>query len=801
MQQERNGLTAAAGPPLIPSREWFEMEEPQEPTGWTVTADGQVFGHAALWDTCHTGKPGRCVTPPKSRSQYAFYQTGLTEVDDGELIPTGRITLGTGHASLTASPAATAEHYDNTGAVVADVTIRDGRHGIWVSGALRPNVPPERIRELRGASLSGDWRSIRGKLEMLGLLAVNVPGFPVPRAMTASGEGDEILALVAAGVLCADDDGTLKVLQGDTENDEEIDEEFKALYASMKQRSEKVMSRKEKVATVMREFKAGKLKSSSGDKVTDRKQALAIALSEARSLRAAAPGDPGEAGKVHGGGGTVSGDLMQGDDLTAAGARRFDPGKHPREPKGTKKGGQWAVKTVNREGVRSTTEWGTQEQAEFDYKGVRDRTPFVEKGQLVNPAGETVSKFDRYEGARGGDHIVLDAAERDRRSRESAEAYEAELRSDPSTDPALDTAADRRRRSEARQAERYGTPDIAQEDFYSGLPDHTLALILKTPPKDANERAIHKIVKAEMDKRAQGMIDSFLGDLKAAAEPECTERSEPHPFDITPASALTASVRAKLAAQGVALPDGSLPIRQRYDLPAAITAAATEEQRAWVAQRAAELGAIHDLPATWDVESLLAAGTFDETKHPRHSKGSDKGGEFAPKGTSKIAPRPDEAGAGVEHRRTMGGKLVQGPGGKMMSRTEAGELLDKEREGEKFDIDKERANIERRVKEGALTTSEGQELTERAWEKHQRDKAVGSPSDLNYAEDAPPEGWGERDLAIQEAADGAAMVQSSTEIGSKYNLSTEEAAEAWRRAQARFKSEGRAVDLTDQYDI
>ena len=38
---------------------------------------------------------------------------------------------------------------------------------------------------------------------------------------------------------------------------------------------------KEKIATVMREFKEGTLRSSSGRKVRDRKQALAIALSEA----------------------------------------------------------------------------------------------------------------------------------------------------------------------------------------------------------------------------------------------------------------------------------------------------------------------------------------------------------------------------------------------------------------------------------------------------------------------------------------------------------------------------------------
>ena len=36
-----------------------------------------------------------------------------------------------------------------------------------------------------------------------------------------------------------------------------------------------------KVAKVMREYKAGKLKSSSGDKVTSHDQAVAIAMSEA----------------------------------------------------------------------------------------------------------------------------------------------------------------------------------------------------------------------------------------------------------------------------------------------------------------------------------------------------------------------------------------------------------------------------------------------------------------------------------------------------------------------------------------
>lgn len=42
--------------------------------------------------------------------------------------------------------------------------------------------------------------------------------------------------------------------------------------------------KKEKIRTVMREYKQGKLKSSSGQKVKNRKQALAIAFSEAERL-------------------------------------------------------------------------------------------------------------------------------------------------------------------------------------------------------------------------------------------------------------------------------------------------------------------------------------------------------------------------------------------------------------------------------------------------------------------------------------------------------------------------------------
>jgi len=47
-----------------------------------------------------------------------------------------------------------------------------------------------------------------------------------------------------------------------------------------------------KVGTVMHEFKEGKLKSSSGQKVTNPKQAIAIGLSEARAEGDEVPAKP-----------------------------------------------------------------------------------------------------------------------------------------------------------------------------------------------------------------------------------------------------------------------------------------------------------------------------------------------------------------------------------------------------------------------------------------------------------------------------------------------------------------------------
>lgn len=183
--------------PVIPPREWFDKPSLDGPTPLTVTDDGKVFGHIAAWSSGHINPRLNGINPPRSKSGYSYFHTGVLRTEEGD-VPVGQLTLAGGHAGLEASAAEAVKHYDDTGSAVADVHAGEDEFGIWVSGALRPGVTPEQVRAFRASAPSGDWRPIRGALELVAVCQVNVPGFPIARAFVASGE---MTALVAAGAL------------------------------------------------------------------------------------------------------------------------------------------------------------------------------------------------------------------------------------------------------------------------------------------------------------------------------------------------------------------------------------------------------------------------------------------------------------------------------------------------------------------------------------------------------------------------------------------------------------------------
>jgi hypothetical protein len=188
------GMIAGAIP-VNPPTEWFNNPQLTGPTPLTVDDDGRVFGHIAAWHVDHIGMTAG-TKPPRSRSKYAYFHTGVVRTDNGTDVPVGQLTLAGGHAGLEASASEAVRHYDDTASAIADVHAGEDAYGIWVAGSVRPGSTPEQIRALRASAPSGDWRPIKNSLELVAVCQVNVPGFPIARARVASGQ---VMALVAAG--------------------------------------------------------------------------------------------------------------------------------------------------------------------------------------------------------------------------------------------------------------------------------------------------------------------------------------------------------------------------------------------------------------------------------------------------------------------------------------------------------------------------------------------------------------------------------------------------------------------------
>lgn len=200
-KQSADALIAAAAP-MEPPVSWFSDPKFSDYHPLKVTPEGQVYGHIAQWGACHLSHAshGQCVSPPHSATGYAHFHYGAVLTQEGSEVAVGHLTLDTRHAGGDLSPAATLSHYEDTGTVIADVRAGEDAWGIWVAGAIRPTATAAQVRALRAAPISGDWRRIGGNLELVAALAVNVPGFGIPRPAGLVA-GGVVQSLVAAGML------------------------------------------------------------------------------------------------------------------------------------------------------------------------------------------------------------------------------------------------------------------------------------------------------------------------------------------------------------------------------------------------------------------------------------------------------------------------------------------------------------------------------------------------------------------------------------------------------------------------
>lgn len=187
-----------------PPKAWFTMPEPefgdpllvqQDLAGerWgvplTITEEGHVFGHLALWGECLRGRTQVCIEPPDSAAAYAEFMVASTRTAEGELVATGAIVVGCPHypvAGDRSNPQLVRDYYADAGLGWADVRASSGAFGPWITGRVRPDVTPAQLSVIQSVPPSGDWTMANGHLELCAILSVNKPGFPVRREAIAA---------------------------------------------------------------------------------------------------------------------------------------------------------------------------------------------------------------------------------------------------------------------------------------------------------------------------------------------------------------------------------------------------------------------------------------------------------------------------------------------------------------------------------------------------------------------------------------------------------------------------------------
>lgn len=187
----------ASGAPIVRPAAWFTNPGLDGPTPLQIDGD-HIWGHIGTWGVCHVGIAGVCQPPPRG-VEYSWFMQGQVETDAGN-VRTGTYSFHANHASVSRGMTAgsAADHYANSALGGADVVVGEDSHGVWINGAVRPSLTPEQRVELLASKPSGDWREMRGRTALMGIHAVNQPGFPIPQTLVASAADGTIVRLQGA---------------------------------------------------------------------------------------------------------------------------------------------------------------------------------------------------------------------------------------------------------------------------------------------------------------------------------------------------------------------------------------------------------------------------------------------------------------------------------------------------------------------------------------------------------------------------------------------------------------------------
>lgn len=81
------GEELVASGALLAAFDDFYMPEADAPTKVVVDADGRVYGHLALWESCHDGFADKCMRVPRPMDGYASFNKAGVLTDRGRSRP------------------------------------------------------------------------------------------------------------------------------------------------------------------------------------------------------------------------------------------------------------------------------------------------------------------------------------------------------------------------------------------------------------------------------------------------------------------------------------------------------------------------------------------------------------------------------------------------------------------------------------------------------------------------------------------------------------------------------------------
>jgi hypothetical protein len=209
-------VTAGAGYtitlPDLPKREWFDEPDCDPSYQLIVTDEGRVYGYLAPKNVPHRAPAfrGKNHTVRMENVDYSKWLKTRGALTDEGWIAAGPMTMGCGHAPTTGYGTLSdrIDHYENTCSIVGKLNIGHNAYGVWVAGALEPDLTPGQLSRIFVSRLSGDWQphqEKQGWKEMIAALVVPNPGYTSSSIeVAASGNAGEVLSSVRT-----DGDGSL----------------------------------------------------------------------------------------------------------------------------------------------------------------------------------------------------------------------------------------------------------------------------------------------------------------------------------------------------------------------------------------------------------------------------------------------------------------------------------------------------------------------------------------------------------------------------------------------------------------